>query len=186
LFGIGNSSNSFLILQTQDIGASLPTTILIYAAFNLVAALVSYPAGRLSDRWGRKSLTLAAFAVFLVAYLGFATTRSSLVIAALFAFYGAYQGIFRAVGKALATDYVPEHRRASAVGWYNTTVGFSGLVASAIAGLLWDRVGHAAVFLYGAGFAVIGGIALIILVPARPAATRGNTPEQPGAVKGVS
>jgi MFS family permease len=186
LFGLGNSSNSFLILQTQDIGASLTTTILIYAAFNLVAALVSYPAGQLSDRWGRKSLMLAAFAVFLVAYLGFATTRSSLVIAALFAFYGAYQGTFRAVGKALATDYVPEHRRASAVGWYNTTVGLSGLVASAIAGLLWDRVGHAAVFLYGAGFAAIGGIALAVLVPARPAATSGNPPDQPSAFGGVS
>jgi MFS family permease len=49
-FGVGNSSNSFLILQTKDLGASLEATILIYAAFNLVAALVSYPAGFLSDR----------------------------------------------------------------------------------------------------------------------------------------
>jgi hypothetical protein len=49
LFGLGNSSNAFLILRTQDIGASLETTILIYAAFNLVAALISYPAGSLSD-----------------------------------------------------------------------------------------------------------------------------------------
>ena len=45
LFGLGNSSNAFLILRTQDIGASLETTILIYAAFNLVAALASYPGG---------------------------------------------------------------------------------------------------------------------------------------------
>lgn len=43
LFGLGNSTNSFLILRTQDIGASLEMTILIYAAFNLVAALISYP-----------------------------------------------------------------------------------------------------------------------------------------------
>ena len=42
LFGLGNSSNAFLILRTQDIGASLEMTILIYAAFNLVAALISY------------------------------------------------------------------------------------------------------------------------------------------------
>src|SRR6202035_1882547 len=58
VFGIGNSSNAFLILQTQDIGASLPTTILIYAAYNLVAALISYPAGWLSDTWGRKNVLL--------------------------------------------------------------------------------------------------------------------------------
>jgi MFS family permease len=69
-------------------------------------------------------------------------------------------------GKALASDYVSERLRASGIGWYNTTVGLCGLVASVAAGWLWDHVGHAAVFLFGAGFAVIGGIALLALVPA--------------------
>ena len=45
LFAIGNCSTAFPILQTQDIGASLELTILTYAAFNLVAALITYPAG---------------------------------------------------------------------------------------------------------------------------------------------
>ena len=58
LFGLGNASNAFLILRTQDIGASLETTILIYAGFNLVAALISYPAGLLSDKWGRRNVLL--------------------------------------------------------------------------------------------------------------------------------
>ena len=58
LFGLGNASNAFLILQTQDIGASLETTILIYAGFNLVAALISYPAGLFSDKWGRRNVLL--------------------------------------------------------------------------------------------------------------------------------
>jgi MFS family permease len=171
LFGIGNSSNAFLILQTQAIGASLETTILIYAAFNLVAALISYPAGFLSDRWGRKNILLASFAIFFVAYLGFALTGNVIQIAALFVFYGLYQGIFRAVGKALATDFVPEHLRASGVGWYNTTVGLLGLVASIAAGLLWDHVGHGAVFLFGAAFAVVGGVALVAMIPAQQART---------------
>ena len=81
LFGIGNSSNSFLILRTQDIGASLEATILIYAGFNLVAALISYPAGSLSDRWGRRNLLLTSFVIFLIAYLGFALAQNILVIA---------------------------------------------------------------------------------------------------------
>jgi MFS family permease len=167
LFGLGNSSNAFLILRTQDIGASLETTILIYAAFNLVAALISYPAGALSDTWGRKNILLASFVVFLIAYLGFAVTRNVLLVAALFVFYGLYQGIFRAVGKSFASDFVPEQLRASAVGWYNTTVGLLQLVASVVAGLLWDRIGHAAVFYYGAAFAVVGSIALLLLIPAK-------------------
>jgi MFS family permease len=167
LFGIGNSSNSFLILQTKDIGASLEVTILIYAAFNLVAAAASYPAGFVSDKWGRKSILLLSFTIFLIAYLGFALSRNIVVIAVLFVFYGLYQGIFRTVGKAFATDFVPEPLRASGVGWYNTTVGLAGLIASIVAGLLWDHIGHGAVFLYGAAFAGAGCIALAVLIPAR-------------------
>lgn len=167
LFGIGNSSNAFLILQTQDIGASLEATVLIYAAFNLVAALISYPAGYLSDKWGRRNILFLSFIIFFVTYVGFALTRSMLLIAGLFALYGLYQGIFRSVGKALATDFVPEQLRASGVGWYNTTIGLLGLVASIVAGLLWDHVGHSAVFVYGAVFAMVGSIALLAFIPAK-------------------
>jgi MFS family permease len=165
LFVAGNSSNAFLILQTSDVGVSLETTTLIYAAFNLVAALISYPAGALSDRWGRRNILLAAIAVFFVAYLGFALTRNALFIGALFVLYGLYQGAFRAVGKALASDLVPRHLRASGVGWYSATVGLWQLVASVVAGLLWDRIGHAVVFYFGALFAAVGIIALLALVP---------------------
>lgn len=173
VFGIGNSSNAFLILQTRAMGASLTVTILIYAGFNLVAALISYPAGFLSDKIGRRNVLLAALGVFLVAYLGFALSRSLLLITMLFILYGLYQGIFRSVGKALASDYVSAALRASSVGWYNTTVGVSGLFASLIAGVLWDHVGHASVFLFGSAAAVAGAIALVVLVPkTRQAAAR--------------
>jgi len=165
LFGLGNSSNAFLILQTKGIGSSFEATVLIYAGFNLVAALISYPAGSLSDRWGRRSVLLLSFIIFCVAYLGFARTKNVVLIATLFIFYGLFQGIFRSVGKAFASDFVPEHLRASGVGWYSTTVGVLGLVANIIAGLLWDRIGHAAVFYYGATFAIVGSIGLLVLVP---------------------
>jgi len=165
LFGLGNASTSFLILRSQDLGASVSTTILIYAVFNLAAALISYPAGALSDRWGRRNLLLAALLIFPAAFLGFALARGLPMLAALFVFYGLYQGIFRSVGKALAADLVPTPLRASGVGWYSTTVGLLQLAASVIAGLLWDGVGHAAVFYYGAAFGVLGSVALIALVP---------------------
>jgi len=152
VFGLGNSSNAFLILETRALGASLQTTILIYAAFNLVAAVISYPAGYLSDRLGRRNLLLVAQAVFLVSYLGFGLSRDLGVIGAMFALYGLSQGVFRAVGKALAADFAPPALRAGAVGWYSATVGLSGLVASLVAGFLWDRTAHATVFLYGAHF----------------------------------
>ena len=87
LFGLGNSSNAFLILRTQDIGASLETTILIYAAFNLVGALISYPAGSFSDNWGAKNVSRFIH-YFLDRYLGFALTQNVVSIAGFFVFYG--------------------------------------------------------------------------------------------------
>lgn len=164
-FGLGNSSNAFLILRTRDLGASLEQTILIYAGFNLVAALASYPAGDLSDRLGRRNILALSFVVFFFSYLGFGLSRSPIVVAGLFLLYGLFQGIFRAAGKALAVDLAPKALRASGVGWYGTAVGASGLIASLVAGLLWDHVGHPAAFLYGAAFAVAGIAALLLLVP---------------------
>lgn len=169
VFGIGNSSNAFLILQTKALGASLATTILIYAAFNLVAALISYPAGSLSDRFSRRNVLLVSFALFLATYLGFAFTRSLVLIGGLFVLYGLSQGIYRSAGKALASDLAPDELRAGGVGWYGTTVGLSGLVASLVAGLLWDRVSHSAVFLFGAASALAGSGALLALIPSKPA-----------------
>jgi hypothetical protein len=141
LLGVGNSSNAFLILRTQDIDASLPTTIAIYAGYNLVAALI--------------------------AYVGFAVTQNVVLIAGLFVFYGLYQGIFRTAGKSVASSLVPDRLRASGIGWYSTTLGLLQLVASVIAGLLWDRIGHVAVFYYGAVFAAVGIVALLLLIPGR-------------------
>ena len=70
----------------------------------------------------------------------------------LFALYGVFQGVFRAIGKAMAADLSPPEVRASGIGWYGAIVGASGLVASLVAGVLWDKVGHAAVFWWAAGF----------------------------------
>jgi MFS family permease len=169
LFGIGNSTNAFLVLRTKTLGASLATTIFIYAGFNLVAALASYPAGGLSDKLGRKGVLLLSMLAFIVTYLGFALTSSVGLIAVLFALYGLHAGAFRSVGKALATDSVPEHLRATAVGWYGATLGLSGLIASVVGGELWTRLGPPATFFYGAGWGLVGIVAVIFLVPAKRA-----------------
>jgi MFS family permease len=109
---------------------------------------------------------------YLLTYIGFAITRHVVVIACCFVLYGMYQGISRSVGKALAADLVPQSVRASGLGWYTATTGLLGLIASIVAGQLWDRVGHPAVFFYGAAFAAVGVIALIGLVPAETRPSR--------------
>src|SRR5262249_31374498 len=127
----------------------------------------SYPAGHVSHTVGRKTMLLFSILVFVVVYGGFAVTTNVVGIGALFALYGVHQGIFRSVGKALATDFVPEGSRATAIGWDTTSVGRAALVASVVGGQLWTRIGAAATFYYGAGSALVGAAAVGALVPAR-------------------
>ena len=129
------------------------------------SALVSYPAGFLSDVIGRKYILLSSFIIFFLTYLGFALTHNIVIIATLFIFYGCYQGIFRSVGKAMVIDFVPSGLQASGIGWYAATIGLLQLIASIFAGLLWDSFSHEAVFMYGAIFALIGSALLIRIIP---------------------
>lgn len=174
IFGLGNSSSAFLILQAKSLGISLEITILIYAIYNLVAALASYPSGALSDRLGRKKILMFAFFIFLTTYLGFAISSNIFLIGGLFVSYGVFQGVFRSVGKTFASDFVPQSMRASSIGWYSTTVGITGLAASIIAGALWDSVSHASVFVFGTTFAFFGIVALLLLVPQKVSASIGK------------
>lgn len=163
IFGLGNISASFMILQTKNIGIPLIGTILIYALYNLFAALISYPSGYLADKIGRKWVLMSGFVLFLISLMGFAATKSFFVIAIMFAIFGLYQGIFRASGKAYASDFASKELRASAVGWFNTVVGLSGLIASILAGQIYDRIGHATVFATAAIFVFIGSAALLFI-----------------------
>lgn len=161
LFGIGNSSNAFLILRAKDIGIPVITTIFIYAAYNLTAALSSYPAGNLSDRWGRKNILILSFLIFVAVYFGFAKSTNIVLIAFLFILYGIFQGIFRAVGKSQAVDLIPADLRATGIGIYSTVYGVTTLFASIVGGQLWDKINPSTTFLYGVATSITATLFLI-------------------------
>lgn len=165
LFTLGNSSDAFLILRAQNLGVPVALVPVAYAAFNLVSAVAAIPAGRLSDRAGRRRVVALGWLVYALAYLGFALARSAWQAWALFAFYGLYYALAEGAGKALVAELVPAERRGAAYGLYSAATGVAALPASLIAGLLWNRVSPAAPFLFGAALA---GLALLALPLVRP------------------
>src|SRR4030042_91971 len=56
LFTFGNSSDAFLILRAQTLGTSVLYILLMLIVFNLVYAVVSVPAGIVSDKLGRRGV----------------------------------------------------------------------------------------------------------------------------------
>jgi len=167
LFTLGNSSDAFIILRAQDVGVALVLIPVVYALFNLVSAAAAIPAGRMSDRIGRRRVIACGWVVYAVAYLGFALASSAWMIWVLYAFYGLFYAFSEGAAKAMVAELVPEESRGTAYGLYNAAVGVMALPASLIAGVLWQRISPAAPFAFGAALA---GLALFGLwfVPAQP------------------
>jgi MFS family permease len=167
VFTLGNSSNTFLLLRADKLGFSPATAILLYLVYNVVYALVSYPAGRLSDKIGRKRLLVAGYAFYGLVYLGFALVNApaqAWVLWALFGLYGVYIGFTDGVEKALVSDLAPANIRATAIGLHATIVGIGLFPASLIAGQLWDRISPAAAFYFGGGTGLLAAIGLIFVL----------------------
>lgn len=161
LFDLGNSSDAFLILRAQERGLSVVGVLGMLATFNLVYALVSTPAGSLSDRIGRKRVIIGGWLVYGAIYLGVALARTGGQVWLLYALYGVYYGMAYGTTKAMVADIVPEYLRGTAYGTYNAVLGILDFPASLIAGVLWQGVGPwrgfgpSAPFLFGAATALL-------------------------------
>lgn len=171
LFDLGNSSDAFLVLRAQERGMSVLGILLMLAAFNLVYALVSTPAGSLSDRIGRRKVIIGGWMVYGVIYLGFAMAQRPWHIWGLYIAYGVYYGMAYGTAKAMVADLVSPELRGTAYGTYNATLGIIDLPASLLAGLLWQGVGAwegfgpSAPFYFGGGLALLAALLLIIWRP---------------------
>jgi MFS family permease len=168
VFALANSSDAFLLLRAHAEGFSDSHVILGYALYQFTYALVSYPAGVLSDRIGRWTVMAVGWLIYALVYIGFAHAPAGWLWA-LFAIYGIYMGITDGVGKALMVDTVPKQWKGTGLGVLHMSLGFAGLSSSVIAGLLWDHVSPAAPFWVGGVTALLA----VLLIPlARNRSTR--------------
>lgn len=164
IFTLGNSSDFFVILRAQNLDVSVLNITLMLVIFNVTYAIISTPAGMLSDRVGRKRVIIIGWMIYGLVYLGFAFSTSVWHIWLLFACYGIYYGIVEGVAKAFVADLVPVERRGTAYGYFQGVVGLTLLPASVLAGWLWETVSPATPFYLGAGLALLAMLGLITLV----------------------
>jgi MFS family permease len=164
VFSLGNSSNFFVILRAQNLGSPVIYVVLMLVVFNVIYAATSLPAGMLSDRLGRRWVITIGWFIYAVVYLGFAVSSSLWQVWLLFAGYGLYYGMVEGVARAFVADLVPEENRGTAYGLYNGVVGLTLLLASLIAGWLWDVINPAAPFYFGAGLAFLAMLGMMGLI----------------------
>ncbi len=164
LFTLGNSSDFFVILRSQNLDTPVVQIILMLVLFNIVYALTSVPAGILSDKLGRRGVISFGWLIYALIYLGFALASARWQLWLLFAGYGIYYGIVEGVSRAFVADLVPVEKRGTAYGFYHGVVGLTLLPASLIAGWLWQTLNPAAPFFFGAALAFLAALSMIALV----------------------
>ncbi len=172
IFTLGNSSDGFLVLRAQNLGVTVTGILVMLGIFNLIYALVSTPAGILSDRIGRKKLIIGGWLIYAVIYFGFALAQSRWQVWLLYVAYGLYYGLAYGSAHALVADLVPENLRGTAYGTYSAVIGLLAFPSSLIAGILWQGVGSwsgfgaSAPFLFGGSLALIAALLMVFWMPA--------------------
>jgi MFS family permease len=164
IFTLGNSSDFFIILRAQNLGASVLYITLMLVLFNVTYAIVATPAGILSDKLGRKRVIALGWLIYAMVYFGIAVSSNAWHMWVLFPAYGIYYGVVEGVGKAFVADLVPAERRGTAYGYYQGVVGALLLPASFLAGWLWEAVSPSTPFYLGAGLAFLAMLGMMVLV----------------------
>ena len=160
VFTLGRFSEAFLILRAQAVGLPLVLVPLVLVLMNVVYALTAYPAGVLSDHANRTVILGLGFSFLVAADLVLAFTSGIGGVAAGVALWGLHMGFTQGLLASLVADTAPPELRGTAYGIFNLLGGLALLVASVLAGALWDRVGPQATFLAGAAFTTLALLGL--------------------------
>jgi MFS family permease len=161
VFTLARFSEAFLVLRAQSVGLPLPLVPAVLVVMNITYALSAYPIGSLSDRMNRMTILIAGLVTLLVADVVLALATGIMAVAIGAALWGLHMGFTQGLLAALVADTVPTELRGTAYGVFNLITGLTLLLASIVAGTLWDIAGPRGTFLAGAAFTVLTLIGLM-------------------------
>jgi MFS family permease len=164
-------SEAFLVLRGQDVGMGVTGAPWVMVAMSIVFAALSYPAGRLADRGYAKSLLFAGLAALVASDVVLALAVGTVGAVAGAALWGLHMALTQGLLAALVAATAPAQLRGTAFGVFNLASGVALLVASALAGFLWQAIGPSATFFAGAACTVVAMVALALHVRHVPTLT---------------
>lgn len=162
LFTLARFSEAFLVLRAQQSGVVTALVPLVMVAMNAVYALSAYPFGALSDRIRHSTLLVLGLLVLIAADLVLAQSSHPAVLLLGVALWGMHMGMTQGLLATMVADTAPADLRGTAFGFFNLVSGLALLIASGVAGLLWDWLGASATFYAGAGFCLLTLCALAL------------------------
>lgn len=171
IFGLGNFAHTLLILRATEVltpsygkVAAISAAVGLYTLHNILYAGCAYPAGVLSEKFGKRTLLGLGYFLFAFMCLGFILEPPKLwAMIVLFSLAGIYIALVDSMERALAGDLLPENLRGTGYGVMSMINGVGDFISSFAVGLLWAKVSPAAGFVYAGFLTLIGGVVLFMV-----------------------
>jgi MFS family permease len=160
VFTLARFSEAFLVLRAAQGGIPVALVPLVMVAMNVIYAASAYPFGKLSDSMSHTKLLALGLAVLIAADMVLATDDHLTTVLLGVGLWGVHMGITQGLLARMVADVTPADLRGTAYGFFNLMSGLAMLIASVLAGLLWDRLGASYTFYAGAAFCVIAAFGL--------------------------
>jgi MFS family permease len=160
VFTLARFSEAFLVLRAQQAGIAIALVPLVMVAMNIVYAASAYPFGQLSDRISHSRLLAYGLVVLIAADVVIASSAHWSALLAGVVLWGVHMGMTQGLLSTMVAHTAPADLRGTAFGMFNLVSGIAMLLASVVAGVLWDTLGASATFCAGAGFSVLALLAL--------------------------
>jgi len=155
IFTLARFSEAFLVLRAQQAGLAIAWVPLVLVAMNVVYAACAYPFGKLADTVSHVKLLALGLVVLIAADLALGVAASLAGVFAGIAHWGLHMGMTQGLLATMVAHRAPAELRGTAFGLFNLVSGGAMLIASVLAGMLWDRLGAATTFYAGAGFCIL-------------------------------
>ncbi|AYZ66778.1 MFS transporter [Burkholderia multivorans] len=166
-FTLARFSEAFLVLRAQQTGMDVAWVPSVMVVMSLAYTLSAYPVGVVSDRLDRRALLAIGMALLIAADLLLGARADAATVLTGVAVWGLHMGFTQGILAAMVADTAPAEWRGTAFGLFNLASGVAMLLASAIAGWIWQRFGAPAMFFTGAAIVVVP-LAMCAFAPGRP------------------
>lgn len=160
VFTLARFSEAFLVLRAQHGGIPIALVPLVMVAMNLIYAFSAYPFGKLSDQMSHMRLLTLGIIVLIAADLVLAANDHWGVVLLGVGLWGLHLGMTQGLLATMVADTAPADLRGTAYGFFNLASGLAMLIASVLAGFLWDQLGASSTFYAGAVFCAVALIGL--------------------------
>jgi MFS family permease len=161
VFTLARFSEAFLVLRAENVGLGLAYVPVVMVVMNVLYAGAAYPAGVAADRLSSRSLLFVGLLLLVAADLALAFAASPLPVFVGASLWGLHLAFTQGLFSKLVADIAPRELRGTGFGIFNLVSGVALLIASVVAGELWNAFGARATFVAGALFAAIAASGLM-------------------------